>query len=259
MQRAIVPMPVTIEQAAVVRNMSRKERQRLLELVPELRETPNPSLSPQAAKDQALVEQLRRETLAALDGRFLIPDEPFLDAMTLGAYLDLPDAERTRLWDRWEQDGAVSGRKSMSTPTRCLLDKVSSVIRYTLDGMLNLSLGRALTGQQVAALRLFQSAATPSVQLFIAPASANILGRLQSVPRFAPLIQVFLSRRHRHPTRSFTRWSRRVREFGFAPEDARMLALGSFCTNQDRDILGMRCFITYDHPLVNLWNQSTTR
>ena len=109
MQRAIVPMPVTIEQvAAVVRNMSRKERQRLLELVPELRETPNSSLSPQAAKDQALVEQLRREILTALDGRFLIPDEPFLDAMTLGAYLDLPDAERTRLWDRWEQDGAVS-------------------------------------------------------------------------------------------------------------------------------------------------------
>lgn len=109
MQRAIVPMPVTIEQvAAVVRNMSRKERQRLLELVPELRETPNPSLSPQAAKDQALVEQLRREILATLDGRFLVPDEPFLDAMTLGAYLDLPDAERTRLWDRWEQDGAVS-------------------------------------------------------------------------------------------------------------------------------------------------------
>ena len=70
------------------------------------------------------------------------------------------------------------------------------------------------------------------------------------------LIQVFLSRAPiATPTRYFTRWSRRVREFGFSPEDARMLALGSFCTNQDRDILGMRCFITYDHPLVNLWNQ----
>jgi hypothetical protein len=142
----------------------------------------------------------------------------------------------------------------MSAPTRCLLDKV--VVRYTLDGMLNLSLGRDLTGQQVAALRLFQSAATPPVQRFIAPASANILGRLQSIPRFARLIQVFLSRAPiATPTRYFTRWSRRVREFGFSPEDAWLLALGSFCTNQNRDILGMHCFITYDHPLVNLWHQ----
>ena len=142
----------------------------------------------------------------------------------------------------------------MSAPTRCLLDKV--IVCYTLDGMLNLSLGRDLTGQQAAALRLFQSAAARSVDLFIAPASANILGRLQSIPRFAPLIQVFLSRAPiATPTRYFTRWSRRVREFGFSPEDAGMLALGSFSTNQDRDILRMRCFITYDHPLVNLWNQ----
>ena len=109
MQSAIVPMPVTIEQvAAVVRNISRKERQRLLELVPELRETPNTPASLQAAQDQAPVEQLRQEILAALDGRFLAPDEPFLDAMTLGDYLDLPDAERTRLWDRWERDRVVS-------------------------------------------------------------------------------------------------------------------------------------------------------
>lgn len=92
--------------------------------------------------------------------------------------------------------------------------------------------------------------------MFIAPASANILGRLQTIPRFAPLIQLFLQRTQiAIPTRYFSRWSRRVREFGFSPEDARMLALGSFCTNQDRDILGMHRFITYDHPLVNLWDR----
>jgi hypothetical protein len=63
-------MPVTIEQVAVVvRNMSRKDRQRLLELVPELRETSNTPLPAQAAKDPAPVEQLRREILAALAGR----------------------------------------------------------------------------------------------------------------------------------------------------------------------------------------------
>jgi len=140
----------------------------------------------------------------------------------------------------------------MSAPERCLLDKV--IVRYTLDGMLSLSLGQDLTDQQVAALRLFQNAATRSVDLFIAPASANILGRLQSIPRFDPLIQLFLRRTQiATPTRYFTRWSRRVRELGFSPEDVRMLALGSFSTNQERDILGMHSFITYDHPLVNQW------
>lgn len=142
----------------------------------------------------------------------------------------------------------------MSIRTRYRLDKV--VVRYTLDGMLSLSLGRDLTEQQIAAIQLFQGAAARSVDLFIAPASANILGRLQSIPRYDPLIQLFLRRTQvASPTRYFTRWSRRVREFGFAPEDARMLALGSFSTNQARDVLGMHCFITYDHPLVNLWDR----
>ena len=109
MSGAIVPMPVTIEQvAAAVRNMSRTERQRLLELVPDLQETPKSSLPRTFAKDPALVDQLRQEILAALGDRPLAPEEPFLDNLTLGAYLDLPDAERARLWDRWTPDAGGS-------------------------------------------------------------------------------------------------------------------------------------------------------
>lgn len=109
MQSAMVAMPVTIEQVAVVvRNMSRKDRQRLLELVPELRETPSTPLSVQVAKDQAPVEQLRREILAALDGQLLASDEPFLDNLTVGDYLDLPDAERAHLWDKWTANADLS-------------------------------------------------------------------------------------------------------------------------------------------------------
>lgn len=141
----------------------------------------------------------------------------------------------------------------MSARTRCLLDKV--IVRYTLDGMLSLSSGRDPTDQQAAAIRLFQSATTQPIDLFIAPASSNILARLQIVPRVAPLIHLFVQHTQiAIPTRYFTRWSRRVREFGFSPEDARMLALGSFSTNDERSILGMHSFITYDHPLVNLWD-----
>lgn len=142
----------------------------------------------------------------------------------------------------------------MSVPTRYLLDKV--IVRYTLDGMLSLSIGRDLSDQQAAAIRLFQRATTQPVDLFIAPASASILGRLQTIPRFAPLIQLFVQRTQvATPTRYFMRWSRRVHELGFSPEDARMLALASFSTNNARDILGMHSFVTYDHPLVNLWEQ----
>ena len=53
----------------------------------------------------------------------------------------------------------------MPARTPYLLDKV--IVRYTLDGMLSLSLGRDLTDQQIAAFRLFQNAATRSVDLFI--------------------------------------------------------------------------------------------
>jgi hypothetical protein len=51
------------------------------------------------------------------------------------------------------------------SPTRCLLDKV--VVRYTLDGMLSLSLGRELTAQQLAALQLLLSSSPGKAELFI--------------------------------------------------------------------------------------------
>lgn len=108
MSSAIVPMPVTIEQvAAVVRNMSRAERQRLLELVPDLRETPRGPLAQASSRGPSAVEPLRQEILAALDDRPLSPEEPFLDNLTLGDYLGLPDSESARLWDKWTDNLAV--------------------------------------------------------------------------------------------------------------------------------------------------------
>lgn len=92
MTSTIVPMPVTIEQvAAVVRNMSRDERQRLLDLVPDLQETPKRRTSNVPSKAQSDVMELRREILAALDGQPLAPDDLFVDNLTVGDYLALPD------------------------------------------------------------------------------------------------------------------------------------------------------------------------
>lgn len=109
MRSEMVAMPVTIEQVAiVVRNMSRTDRQRLLELVPELREASDMLLSAQGAEGVTPVEQLRRDVLAALGGQLPAPDEPFLDNLTVSEYLELPDAERARLWDQWAKDADLS-------------------------------------------------------------------------------------------------------------------------------------------------------
>ena len=39
--------------------------------------------------------------LQALGGELLSPEEPFLDDLTLGQYLELSDETRRRLWDEW--------------------------------------------------------------------------------------------------------------------------------------------------------------
>ena len=43
--------------------------------------------------------RIRRRSLAELGGEPLSSDEPFLDGLTLGHYLGLPEAERAKLWD----------------------------------------------------------------------------------------------------------------------------------------------------------------
>ena len=81
--------------------MSPGDRQRLLELVPELREAPT-RLPPRTLDEmQASAERVRAEVIQALAGQRLSPDEPFVDDLTLGQYLDLPDDERARLWNAW--------------------------------------------------------------------------------------------------------------------------------------------------------------
>ena len=103
MAESIFPLPVTLEQiAALLQRMRPEDRRQLIQLVPELRQE---ALQTQRKLDHAreTVEQLRHELLQELDGQPLSPDEPFLGSLTLGQYLDLPDAERAKLWDEWSQ------------------------------------------------------------------------------------------------------------------------------------------------------------
>jgi hypothetical protein len=104
MARSVLVLPISIEQlAAVIRQMNAADRQRLLTLAPELLQDSLqlPPHTPGSA--QEAVERLRTEVLQALQSQRLSPDEPFVEGLTLGAYLALPDAERARLWAAWTE------------------------------------------------------------------------------------------------------------------------------------------------------------
>lgn len=103
MSRAIWPMPVSVEQiAVVVRRMSPDERRRLVELAPELRKVLAPVRTRSQAQKSARV--LREEMLEELGGELLRADEAFLGGLTLEEYWGLPDGERARLWTRWAEE-----------------------------------------------------------------------------------------------------------------------------------------------------------
>jgi hypothetical protein len=102
MTTSVFTLPISIEQlATVIRHMTPVDRQRLLDLVPELRQeaTRVPPRTPDEA--QAAIERVREKVTQTLAGQLLAPDEPFVGDLTLGQYLNLPDEARARLWEAW--------------------------------------------------------------------------------------------------------------------------------------------------------------
>ena len=107
MSTSVLALPISIEQlATVIRHMTPADRQRLLDLVPELRQ--EATRVPPRTPDEALaaIERVREKVTQALAGQLLLPDEPFVGALTLGQYLNLPDEARARLWEAWA-DGDI--------------------------------------------------------------------------------------------------------------------------------------------------------
>lgn len=102
MFQSVIALPVSVEQlAAAIRHMSPADRQRLLDLVPELRQAAT-QLPPRMLDEaRASVERVQTEVAQVLAGQCLSPDEPFVDGLSLGQYLDLPEEERACLWNVW--------------------------------------------------------------------------------------------------------------------------------------------------------------
>lgn len=84
--------------------------------------------------------------------------------------------------------------------------------------------------------------------LYISPASYSILRRLSEFDEVRLLLNavgVLL------PVRYHARWARRVRETtGLSREDAALIALATFGTDEASSILGVRYFVTHDQALI---------
>ena len=103
MQTNIFTLPVSLEQvAALIKRMHPEDRQRLLAMVPELTAE---AIKQEKLLDEAnrTVAELKQELLVELGGEPLSSNEPFLDGLTLGQYLELSEAERAKLWDTWSE------------------------------------------------------------------------------------------------------------------------------------------------------------
>jgi hypothetical protein len=85
-----------------------------------------------------------------------------------------------------------------------------------------------------------------AIQLYITTESANILQRRQ--PQFATAIlnRTETLRKGRYPRR----WARRLRSFGFSPEDAVVIAYASFGLGSHSQIANIEAIVTNDFKLV---------
>jgi len=135
---------------------------------------------------------------------------------------------------------------------RCLLDKAAA--RRIMEALFKLASAQELTVEEIHALGLYERAGFPGMRLFIVPPTDNVLKRLAQFAAYAPLIAFFRPRVEVIlPARYFKRWARRLRDHGFAREDAAVLALGTFGTSRDASMLGAHYVATFDQPMINNW------
>lgn len=135
---------------------------------------------------------------------------------------------------------------------RCLLDKVTA--RHTVQGLLKLAEARDLTQEEIFALDLFSLTTPQAKNFYIVPPTASVLRKLLQLPHYAAVIQLFLNQVDVIvPARYFKRWSRRLRDYGFTGEDAAVLALATFGTNEVGNLLGTNFVATFDRPMINQW------
>jgi hypothetical protein len=84
--------------------------------------------------------------------------------------------------------------------------------------------------------------------MFVSEETANILGRFfarREVRLFLDTVETMYAGKY------FKRWARRLREYSFTREDAKVLGLATYGTDAAGEILGVEVIVTFDQSLIN--------
>lgn len=129
-----------------------------------------------------------------------------------------------------------------------LLDK--SVARRIVEALYHLD---DLSYEEEVVLEQWRQLQAEQVRLFIPAGAANILQRfvhLLEIRTFLATVEPLRSGRY------LKRWAQRLRQHNFTREDALVLALATYGTDTQGDILGVKTLVTLDQPLIrNFENQ----
>lgn len=141
----------------------------------------------------------------------------------------------------------------MSSQTRLLLDK--SVVRRYFEGVSALARGLTLTEEEQQAILLVHLAQRKRQRLFLPVEAFHLLQA--HAHQIAPAETLMFLKRVEvlYSGRYFKRWARRLRKGTFTREDAKVLALGTFGTDEAGQILGVHMIVTYDRPMLRKWEQ----
>lgn len=125
-----------------------------------------------------------------------------------------------------------------------LLDK--GVVRRVYEGHVRVALGTPSTLQQLEATHVWSHLHTLDVPLYITEQTEHILQRRSPVFAANLLAQTHPLKKGRY----LRRWARRLRAESFSPEDAIVIAYGSFGLDLQLQRIGVEAVITNDFRLA---------
>jgi hypothetical protein len=129
-------------------------------------------------------------------------------------------------------------------PGSVLFDK--GVIRRVYERRVRLAAGGYPTLLQVEAANAYEHITSHTDRLYITEQTANILQRRTAIFASPLLTDLQPLKKGRY----LRRWARRLRDSGFSPEDAIILAYGSFGITSSLSNIGVEVIVTADLKLA---------
>jgi hypothetical protein len=129
--------------------------------------------------------------------------------------------------------------------TTILLDK--GVIRRIYERRVRLALGQPPTPLQVEAANAYARVCALTSRIYITEQTSNVLVRRPPIFAAPLMAETRILKKGRY----LRRWARRLKDFSFSPEDAMLLAYGSFGVDLHFQSVGVEAIITTDLKLAS--------